>query len=103
MTFRYRKNMRGFYGHLGSMFFKKTFVIILALSVIKGFGKPSDLLPSKISTTDGTIYNGVKFVKAEPNGLIIQYTPDVGGIGMATLKFTELPTFLQEQFNYNPT
>jgi hypothetical protein len=95
--------MRGLDRHLGSVFYKKIVVIILALFVIKGFCEPSDLLPTKISTADGKTYNGVKLIKAEPNGLVIQYSPDARGIGLATLKFTKLPKFLQEQFNYNPT
>jgi hypothetical protein len=95
--------MRGLDGHLGAVFYKKIVVVILTLFVIKVFCEPSDLLPSKIFTTDGKTYNGVKLIKAEPNGLVIQYTPDAGGIGLATLKFTNLPKLLQEQFNYNPT
>jgi hypothetical protein len=64
--------------------------------------RPSTSLPSKIITTDGTVYQAVKLLKIEPDGLLVEYHPGVGGLGLTTLKFAKLPEPLQKQFGYNP-
>lgn len=64
--------------------------------------RPSNALPSKITTTDGKVYNAVRLLKVEPDGLLIEYQPGAGGLGLTTLKFTKLPESLQEQFGYDP-
>jgi hypothetical protein len=62
----------------------------------------SNSLPSQIITTDGKVYKAVKFKSIEPDGLLVEYLPDSGGIGLAKLKFAKLPESLQQQFGYDP-
>jgi hypothetical protein len=62
----------------------------------------SNSLPAIIITTDGKTYNGATLLKIQPDGLLVQYRPDAGGIGLATLKFAQLPQPLQRQFGYDP-
>lgn len=59
-------------------------------------------LPARIVTTDGQIYNSVKLLRVLPDGLLVQYLPASGGMGLARLKFTKLPPSYQKQFGYNP-
>jgi len=63
---------------------------------------PSNPLPARIVTTDGQIYNAVKLQCVLPDGLLVQYLPDAGGMGLARLKFTRLSESLQAQFGYDP-
>ncbi|HLX96767.1 MAG TPA: hypothetical protein VKU37_13570 [Verrucomicrobiae bacterium] len=62
----------------------------------------SNSLPAKITTTDGKTYNAVRLVKVEPDGLLVEYRPEAGGLGVMTLKFARLPEPLQKQFGYDP-
>ncbi len=59
-------------------------------------------LPTKIVTTDGKVFAGVRLLKVQPDGLLVEYRPDTGGTGLAKLKFTKLPESLQKQFGYDP-
>ena len=61
----------------------------------------SNALPSKIITADGKTYCAVKLLRVLPDGLLVQYQPDSGGMGLARLKFAELPQSFQKQFGYN--
>ena len=64
---------------------------------------PSARLPAgQITTLDGKTYRGVNVEKADPDGLVIRYSQDGGGIGIAKIKFKSLPTGLQQQYNYDP-
>jgi hypothetical protein len=63
---------------------------------------PSKPLPSQITTTDGRTYREVKLLQVLPDGLLVQYLPDSGGMGLARLKFTKLPESFQKQFGYDP-
>ncbi|MGA2028895.1 MAG: serine protease [Verrucomicrobiota bacterium] len=56
----------------------------------------------KITTRDGMTYKGVNVEKIDPDGVIISYTPTGGGVGMAKLKFEDLPYNLQQKYGYNP-
>src|SRR5579862_1552542 len=64
--------------------------------------RPANSLPSKITTTDGKIYNAVRLLKVQPDGLLIEFQPGAGGLGLTTLKFVNLPGPLQKQFGYDP-
>jgi hypothetical protein len=65
-------------------------------------GLSSNSLPSKIITTDGKVYNEVKLSSVQPDGLLVEYQPASGGIGLAKLKFAMLSESLQKQFGYDP-
>ena len=62
----------------------------------------SNSLPSRITTTDGQTYHAVKLLRVLPDGLLVQYQPDAGGMGLARLKFVNLSKSLQQQFGYDP-
>jgi hypothetical protein len=70
--------------------------------VFAGPAQPTNSLPSKIITTDGVTYYAPKLTRVEPDGLLIEFQPADGGIGLAKLKFAKLPEALQKQFGYDP-
>jgi hypothetical protein len=67
-----------------------------------GPSQSTNSLPSKIITTDGVTYNDPKLSRVEPDGLLVEFQPAAGGIGLANLKFVKLPESLQKQFGYDP-
>ncbi len=58
--------------------------------------------PSQITTSDGTTYQQVAKVRVDPDGILVNYEPTTGGIGLAKLKFRNLPEDLQKQYGYDP-
>jgi len=56
-----------------------------------------------LSTTDGTTYDDITSKRADPDGLVINYTLPEGGIGMAKVKFSRLPADVQKQYGYDAT
>ena len=67
-----------------------------------GMARLSNSLPSQIITTDGAIYIDLKISRREPDGLLVEFRPATGGVGLAKLKFAMLPESLQKQFGYDP-
>ena len=57
---------------------------------------------AQITTISGRIYHNVSILDVEPDGLVVSYEPSPPGIGMATLRFTDLPASLQTQYGYDP-
>ncbi len=57
--------------------------------------------PAQITTVDGRTYQNTVILRAEPDGIIVSYQPQEGGIGMAKLKFRDLPESLRSQYQYN--
>jgi hypothetical protein len=64
-------------------------------------GAITNSLPPKIITTDGVTYNAPKLLSIQPDGLLVEFQPAVGGAGLAKLKFAKLPESLQKQFGYD--
>jgi len=56
---------------------------------------------SSITTLDGKIFNAVTVQRVEPDGLEVSYVPEGGGLGLAKLKFRNLPEDLRRQYGYN--
>lgn len=56
-----------------------------------------------IVTRDGKTYKNVEVKRVAPDGLLIAYAPDAGGVGLSKLKFEDLPGDLQRRYGYNPT
>jgi hypothetical protein len=80
-------------------------VLFLSATVLGFAGLPAgsaNALPPQIITTDGITYNAVKLQRVLPDGLLVQYQPAAGGMGLARLKFVNLSKSLQRQFGYDP-
>jgi hypothetical protein len=94
--------------HSQSLSARKTIpiaVLFLSATVLGFAGLPAgsaNALPPQIITTDGITYNAVKLQRVLPDGLLVQYQPDAGGMGLARLKFVNLSKSLQQQFGYDP-
>ncbi len=58
---------------------------------------------NSITTRDGTTYTNAVIQRADPNGIVIEYAPAPGSVGIAKLKFANLPADLQPRYNYNAT
>jgi S1-C subfamily serine protease len=56
-----------------------------------------------VVTRDGKTYKNVEVKKVAPDGLLISYAPDSGGVGISKLKFTDLPDDLQRRYGFNRT
>jgi len=54
-----------------------------------------------ITTVDGRVYHDVTVIRSDPDGILINYTPEGGGIGMAKLRFRNLPNDLQSRYGYD--
>ena len=78
----------------------KRFIIggAVALGVALGAAETNS-----ITTRDGTTYTNAVIQRADPNGIVIEYALRPGSIGIAKLKFANLPDELQKRYNYNPT
>ena len=58
--------------------------------------------PSQITTTDGTVYKHTAKLHVYPDGILVSYEPAPHGLGLAKLKFRDLPESLQKQYGYDP-
>lgn len=63
----------------------------------------SKTLPAILTTADGKIYKSVEFIRSDPDGLVIEYAPTSGAIGVAKVKFELLSPELQQNFGYDPS
>ena len=54
--------------------------------------------PSQITTSDGTLYKDAAKLRVDPDGILVSYQPVDRGIGLAKLKFRDLPEDLQKQY-----
>src|SRR5438445_7623160 len=57
-----------------------------------------DSFPRQITTLDGRIYKSVRILKVKPDGLEVQFKPDKGGIGIATIRLANLPSDLRRRY-----
>lgn len=57
--------------------------------------------PTEITTVDGKFYAGLTVQKVDPDGLLVEYKPAGGGIGIAKIKFKDMPANLQQQYHYD--
>lgn len=87
---------------LAGQFAFATLTNTTSLKPVPSVTRRSPSLPSEIITTDGKVYHAVKLLRTDPDGLLVRFQPDNGGIGLAKLKFAKLPQSLQTQFGYNP-
>jgi len=58
-------------------------------------------LDGTIRTRDGKSYSATTVCGVEPDGLRIEYKPIGGGVGMAKLKFKNLPDDWQQRYGYD--
>jgi hypothetical protein len=58
--------------------------------------------PAEITTVDGKTYAGLTVQKVDPDGLLVEYKPAGGGIGITKIKFKDMPANLQQQYHYDP-
>lgn len=56
---------------------------------------------TEITTLDGTTYKAVRILKVDPDGLMIEYAPPTGGLGLRKVKFANLPAELQSKYGYD--
>jgi hypothetical protein len=78
-------------------------VFLAALLLGGAAGAQTDArFPSRVTTRDGTEYKDAVKLRVYPDGILVSYHPAAGGIGLAKLKFQELPEGLQKQYGYDP-
>jgi hypothetical protein len=57
--------------------------------------------PTQITTADGRTYQNVSVQRVDPDGLLVSYQPQASGLGVAKLKFRDLPDSVREQYKYD--
>lgn len=78
----------------------KHFIIAGAVALCATLGAAET---NSITTRDGITYTNAVIQRADPNGIVIEYAPRPGSVGIAKLKFANLPDELQKRYNYNAT
>jgi len=78
----------------------KHFIIAGALALGATLGAAET---GSITTRDGTTYTNAVIQRADPDGVVIEYAPQPGSVGIAKVKFARLPEELQKRYNYNAT
>jgi len=56
----------------------------------------------KITTRSKNVYQGVKIIRADPDGLTISYTNSTKALLIVKLQFDDLSNALKEKYHYNP-
>ena len=57
---------------------------------------------STLTTRDGTTYEHAMVLGKMPDALLIKYTSASGSVGVAQLKFEQLPFAMQQRYGYSP-
>ena len=78
----------------------KLFIIAGAVALSAALGAAET---NSITTRDGITYTNAVIQRADPNGIVIEYAPRPGSVGIAKLKFANLPDELQKRYNYSAT
>jgi hypothetical protein len=83
---------------------KMTFAIIGLCVVFCGQAgaQTNHIVTNEIVTISGGVYKQVEIKKVDPSGIVISYSIPSGGLGIARLKFTDLPEQTQKRFGYDP-
>jgi hypothetical protein len=53
-------------------------------------------------TISGTAYNNYYVERVNRDGLVISYTLNGGGFGMATISASDLPSEIRDKYNFRP-
>jgi hypothetical protein len=70
-----------------------------ASAATKSSSPPAKAKPTnEIATASGAIYENVYVEKVEPDGIIVSYTPALGGMGMTKILFDDLPNELRQRY-----
>lgn len=84
-------------------------VVFFALVGFSGFSQQTNSVvvaktdaEKEITTLDGTTYKSIRILKVEPDGLLLEHQPPSGGVGLAKLKFEDLPPELKQKHGYDP-
>jgi hypothetical protein len=76
-------------------------LLLLTATALSAFSQAaSSSSPERIVTNDGRVYDQAVIERAEPDGLVIRYQPVDSGVGMAKLKFRNLPESTQTRYGY---
>ncbi len=75
----------------------KTITLITALAGLCAVARGENL-----QTIDGATYQNFTRQRVDPDGLVIEYFPEGGGLGVAKVKFARLSPDQQRQFGYDP-
>jgi hypothetical protein len=77
-----------------------TTLSILMLVTLPAFGDNTNKL-NQFTTRSGQVFQSVQVLKVFPDGLLIQYAPVKGGLAIERVAFTDLPSEIQKEYNYD--
>lgn len=75
----------------------KHFIFIGAAALCTALGAAET---DSITTRNGTTYTNAVIQRADPDGVVIEYAPQPGSVGIAKLKFANPPEELRKRYNY---
>jgi hypothetical protein len=58
--------------------------------------------PAQITASNGKVYTHTTKLNVYPDGILVSYSPAPRAVGLAKLKFRDLPEALQKQYGYDP-
>lgn len=79
----------------------KLFLFLLCAASVNGQTITNATLPPKLITTNGKVYLSAKLVRSEPDGLVVEYSPESNCLAMAKVQFAVLPPEIQKQYGYD--
>jgi S1-C subfamily serine protease len=62
----------------------------------------SNSVPTEIRTLNGRIYKSVRILEVKQDRLTVEFKPDSGGFGVATIQFDKLPNDLRQRYTVTP-
>jgi hypothetical protein len=70
-------------------------------SCLGAYIQPTVNASTEITTLDGKTYRNAEVLRADPDGIVVNYQPEKRGIGMAKLNFRNLPDSVRSQYGYD--
>jgi hypothetical protein len=64
--------------------------------------RPAPKPSNQLVTISGTAYNNYYVERVNRDGLVISYTLNGGGFGMATISASDLPSEMRDKYNFRP-
>jgi len=78
----------------------KHFILVGAVALGTALGAAET---DSVTTRNGITYTNAVIQRADPDGVVVEYAPQPGSVGIAKLKFANLPDELRKRYNYNAT
>jgi hypothetical protein len=83
------------------MQYLKILLPAVLFSLVAGAQTDTRSTPMQITTSDGKTYRNATVLRADPDGLLVRFQPEQPGLGLAKVKFRNLPEQVRSQYGYD--